>query len=62
MGQSSLVEVAAKLQLKPGQSVFVADRPADVSLDLGDATMAEQPDDAEAMLWLCVDRESVGRD
>ena len=43
------------------QSVFVADRPADVSLDLGDATMAEQPDDAEAMLWFCVDRESVGR-
>lgn len=50
------MDLAAKLQLKPGQSVFVADRPSDVSLELGgDVPDAADPGAADALVVFCVD-------
>jgi hypothetical protein len=56
VGQSAAVDLAAKLQLKPGQSVFVDERPADVLLSLGpDVPTASEPAGAEAVVVFCVD-------
>lgn len=50
------MEIAAKLQIKPGQSVFVADRPSDVPLELGDdVPTAGDPAGADAIVVFCVD-------
>lgn len=52
------MELAAKLQIKPGQSVAVVDAPADVTLDVP-ASTASAPDAAEAVVVFVRDRAGL---
>jgi hypothetical protein len=61
VGESPPVDVAARLQLKADQALFVADRPADVSLELADSSILEQPSNADTLVFFCVDRGAVER-
>ena len=50
----SLVSVASKLQIKPGQSVCVIGRPQDVTFDLGqEPELVQDPVEADAVLVYC---------
>jgi hypothetical protein len=56
VGESAGVDLAAKLQLKPGQSVFVGDIPAGVSLSLGaDVPVLDEPAGTDAVVVFCAD-------
>jgi len=56
------VTLAAKLQLKPGQSVFVADPPSGMTLDLPpEWPRTDDLDDADAALFFAVKRSDLER-
>lgn len=56
------MELAAKLQTKPGQSLFVGAQPQDASLQRGDdVTSAGDPHEADALLFFCVDSDALER-
>lgn len=56
----SRVNVASKLQIKPGQSVCVIGRPQDVTLDLGTA-LSPDPAEADAVIVYCGGRADLER-
>jgi hypothetical protein len=50
------VSVAAKLQIRPGQSVCVIGLPQDASLDLGqEAELVQDPGASDAVIVYCTD-------
>jgi hypothetical protein len=51
------MDLAAKLQLKPGQSVLVAGRPSGVELGLGDSASASEAE-ADALIYFCGDSDA----
>jgi len=54
------VSVAAKLQIKPGQSVCVIGRPQDVTLDLGqELSLAQDPRESDVVIVYCVGRADL---
>jgi hypothetical protein len=54
------VNLADKLQLKPGQSVSIVNEPEDLALELGDGHRpAGGPGDADAVLVFCTDRAEL---
>jgi hypothetical protein len=55
------VDLAGKLQLKPGQSVAVVNAPADAALNLADNPMADRPADADAVVVYCTNRADLER-
>jgi hypothetical protein len=58
----SLVSVAARLQIKPGQSVCVIGRPQNVTLDLGqEPELVEDPGAADAVIVYCSNRADLER-
>lgn len=54
----SLVSVASKLQIKPGQSVCVIGRPQDATLDLG-ISLSRDPAEADAVIVYCGARDDL---
>ncbi|HTP22048.1 MAG TPA: hypothetical protein VMJ65_20745 [Solirubrobacteraceae bacterium] len=55
------MDLAGKLQLKPGQSVSIVNAPADVALHLGSAHRAvDDPGEADAVIVFCTDRAELG--
>ncbi len=56
------MDLAGKLQLKPGQSVAVVNQPGDAQLDLGsDHPVGDDPDQADAVIVFATDRAELGR-
>jgi hypothetical protein len=56
------VDLAGKLQLKPGQSVAVVNRPDGASLDLGaEHPVGDDPDRADAVIVFATDRAELDR-
>jgi hypothetical protein len=54
------MNLAGKLQLKPGQSVSIVNEPVGVALDLGDGhPAASDPGKADAVLVFCTDRAEL---
>jgi len=53
------MNLAAKLQLKPGQSVAIVNAPEDAPLDLGGHPAAQRPDPAEAVIVYCANRAEL---
>lgn len=54
------MDLAAKLQLKPGQSVSVVNEPDGLALDLGgDHPAAADPAGADAVIVFCTDRAEL---
>jgi hypothetical protein len=50
------MDLADKLQLKPGNSVAIVNEPGDIALDLGDAhPAADDPREADAVIVFCTD-------
>jgi hypothetical protein len=56
-----VADLAGKLQLKPGQSVAFVNVPEDVALVLGGHPLAEDPDQADAVIGFCADRADFDR-
>jgi hypothetical protein len=56
-----MADLAGKLQLKPGQSVAFVNAPEDVALELGGHPVAEDPDQADAVIVFCPDRAGFDR-
>lgn len=52
------MDLAAKLQLKPGQSVFVGGQPAGVELGLGDRVLSGA-NQADALIFFCGGSEAL---
>ena len=59
MGDNRAVDLGAKLQLKPGQAVFVGDAPSEVELEL--ANRVFELDKAGALIAFCRDSAALGR-
>jgi hypothetical protein len=55
----SVVDLAGKLQLKPGQSVSILNAPADAALDLADHAVADRPGDADAVIVYCTNQAEL---
>ena len=55
------MDLAGKLQLKPGQSVAFVNLPADAALELGDRPVADQSDEADAVIAYCTNRAELQR-
>jgi hypothetical protein len=55
------MDLAGKLQLKPGQSVSIVNAPADAALDLADHPVADQPGGADAVIVYCTNRAELER-
>jgi hypothetical protein len=56
------MDLAAKLQLKAGQSVAIVNQPEDASLDLGaEHPLAGDPDQADAVIVFSVNRAELDR-
>ena len=56
------MDLAGKLQLKPGQSVPVVGQPEGVGLDLGgDHPVAGAPDQSDAVIVFCLGRDELER-
>jgi phage-related baseplate assembly protein len=55
------VDLAGKLQLKPGQSVSVVNAPADAALELADHPIADRVDDADAVIVYCTNQAELGQ-
>jgi hypothetical protein len=56
------MNLAGKLQLKPGQSVALVNPPAGNGLDLGsDHPVADGPDQADAVIAFCLGRDDLDR-
>jgi hypothetical protein len=56
------VTVGEKLQLKPGQSLFVADKPSGLTLDLPpESAQTDDLGSADAALFFCVTRRDLER-
>ncbi len=54
------MNLADKLQLKPGQSISVVNEPEDVALELGDGhPSAGDPGEADAVIVFCTDRAEL---
>jgi hypothetical protein len=53
------MDLAGKLQLKPGQSVAFVNLPADAALELGDHPVADQADEADAVIVYCANRAEL---
>ncbi|MGH2881082.1 MAG: hypothetical protein ACRDPA_00020 [Solirubrobacteraceae bacterium] len=54
------MNLADKLQLKPGQSVSIVNEPEDLALELGDGhPPARGPSEADAVIVLCTDRAEL---
>jgi hypothetical protein len=56
------MDLAAKLQLKPGQSVSIVNRPTGAALELGsDHPVADVPGQADAVIVFCPGRADLDR-
>ncbi len=56
------MDLAAKLQLKPGQSVAIVNRPEDAPLQLGDDhPVGDDPDQADAIIVFSANRADLER-
>ena len=54
------MDLAGKLQLKPGQSVAIVNEPADIALDLGGGhPAAGAPGEADAVIVFATDRAEL---
>ncbi len=54
------MDLAGKLQLKPGQSVSIVNEPADIALDLGGGhPAAGDPSEADAVIVFATDRAEL---
>jgi hypothetical protein len=54
------MDLAGKLQLKPGQSVTVVGRPDDIALDLGsDHAMTGETNQSDAVIVFCRGRDDL---
>jgi hypothetical protein len=54
------LNLADKLQLKPGQSISIVNEPENVDLELGDGhRAADVPGDADAVIVFCTDRAEL---
>jgi hypothetical protein len=50
------VDLADKLQLKPGESVAIINAPEDAALELAGHPIAERPDEADAVIAYCTNQ------
>jgi hypothetical protein len=56
------MDLAGKLQLKPGQSVAIVNQPEDARLDLGsDHPVGDDPDQADAIIVFSANRAELER-
>jgi hypothetical protein len=53
------MDLAGKLQLKPGQTVSIVNVPADTALDLADHPMADRPAEADAVIVYCTNQAEL---
>jgi hypothetical protein len=53
------MDVAGKLQLKPGQSVAIVNAPANAALELRDHPTAERSGDADAVIVYCTNQAEL---
>ncbi len=53
------MDIAGKLQLKPGQSVAIVNAPADAALELAGHPIAERPEEADAVLVYSTNRAEL---
>jgi hypothetical protein len=53
------MELAAKLQLGPGQSLAIVNAPGNATLELADHPIADRPDDADALLVYATNRAEL---
>lgn len=53
------MDLAGKLQLKPGQSVSIVNEPAGIALDLGGGHPAGDPGEADAVIVFATDRAEL---
>jgi hypothetical protein len=53
------MDLAGKLQLKPGQSVAIVNAPGDAALELADHPVAERLDDADALIVYATNRAEL---
>jgi hypothetical protein len=54
------MDLAGKLQLKPGQSVSIVNAPGGIDLDLGSEHLADgDPAEADAVIVFCTDRAEL---
>jgi hypothetical protein len=56
---SRAVDLAGKLQLKPGQSVSIVNAPADAALDLADQPVADRASAADAVIVYCTNQKEL---
>jgi hypothetical protein len=55
------VDLAGKLQLKPGQSVAIVNAPADAAVALADHPVVDRPSDASAVIVYCTNQAELER-
>jgi len=55
------MDLAGKLQLKPGQSVSIVNAPAEAALAIADHPPADRPDDADAVIVYCTNQAELAR-
>jgi hypothetical protein len=53
------MNLAGKLQLRPGQSIAIVNAPEDAALELADYPVAERPDDADALIVYATNRAEL---
>jgi hypothetical protein len=53
------MDLAGKLQLRPGQSVAIVNAPQDAQLDLGGHPAADRSDQAEVVIVYCTNRAEL---
>jgi hypothetical protein len=53
------MDLAGKLQVKPGQSVAIVNAPEDAALELVDHPIADRPDDADAVIVYVPNRAAL---
>jgi hypothetical protein len=53
------VDLAGKLQLKPGESVAIVNAPADAALELPGHPIAARPDEADGVIVYCTNRAEL---
>jgi hypothetical protein len=55
------MSITGKLQIKPGQSMSVINRPPDTQLDLAGSPIVEDPAAADGVILFCADEAELGR-
>ncbi|MGN6867864.1 MAG: hypothetical protein ACTHMY_05600 [Solirubrobacteraceae bacterium] len=58
---SGAMDLAGKLQLKPGQSISILNAPADTALEIADHPVSDRPGDADAVIVYCANQAELER-